>query len=159
MNDVCKGLESKVLGLLKKQIKQLYESINNFLEHALVTLHKQPNNVDELAESKNVVNEVSQHKNKYNSMMRDADNKYKLLISSMSENDASINVNMDALKEQWYTFENSLLTFNDILIAQKENLKSQHLDKISKFRNDVAAFRSRWQALKPKHLEQVKLKL
>ena len=154
LNDVCLGIQRKITDKLQADIKDKMKNVQAFLREGFQVLHKQPSSIEELSQSRIAIDKLNQQQQEYINDIDQVDKQASLLISRKSF-ESNLETDFGKLKEDWQTFHQSLLAFSDVLLKQKDNLRSKNEQKVVRFQNDIVAFQSRWQALKPKYPDKV----
>lgn len=152
LEDQLQRLSDALILTLKTTIKTDAEILNEFLKNAQSKLSQRPQTVEEITQAqKEILETVSQKE------------KMQITYNSIQEKSKSLrqitgtSPNLAGLTDKWEGFLTSVESFKEIIEQQQEMVKGDIQKRIEDLVGALAKFETRWNALKPKPLEELKM--
>ncbi|OMJ92391.1 hypothetical protein SteCoe_4833 [Stentor coeruleus] len=152
LEDQLQRLSDALIVSLKTTIKFDAELLTEFLKTAQAKLNQRPQTVEEITQAQKEILEVVSHKEKMQVTYDSIQEKSKSLrqITGTAPNLAGLN-------DKWEGFLTSVESFKEIIEQQREVVKKDIQKRIDELALALEKFESRWNALKPKPLEELKM--
>lgn len=152
LEDHLQRLSEALVLSLKTTIKTDAELLGEFLKNAQSKLNQRPQSVEEIAQAQKEILEVVSQKEKM-----------QLTFDSVQEKSKSLRQitgtapNLAGLNDKWDGFLGSVDSFKEIIEQQRELVKKDIQKRIEETSSALEKFEARWNALKPKPLEELKM--
>ena len=152
LEDHLQRLSDALILSLKTTIKSDAEVLSEFLKTAQTKLNQRPSTVEEITQAQKEILEVVFSKEKMQVTYESIQQKAKSLrqITGTSPNLAGIT-------DKWDGFLSSVDSFKEIIEQQREIVKKDIQKRAEELAVAIEKFESRWNALKPKPLEELKM--
>lgn len=128
------------------------DNINKYLTDSLETLNTRPESIEEISESKKIMDEIRDDQNSYKDIYNRIKEKNKVLRAI-----AGAGFNLSQIDSRWDNLLVSVDGFNQLINEQKEHIKSQIQNKIKNINANLEKFVARWKALRPKERDMIDL--
>ena len=152
LEDHLQRLSDALILSLKTTIKSDAELLSEYLKTAQSKLNQRPQTVEEITQAQKEILEVVSQKEKMQITYDSIQEKSKSLrqITGTSPN-------LAGLTDKWEGFLGSVESFREIIEQQREMVKKDIHKRVEEVATALEKFESRWNALKPKPLEELKM--
>ena len=135
---------------LKTTLRTDTQLLEEFLKTAQTKLTARPQNVDEISKAQSEALEVANQKEEMQTKYQGLQDKTKLLKQL-----TGTGPNLSGVTDKWENFNSSLETFGEVIEQQREVVKQDIANRTEDLSTALEKFASRWQALKPKPLDEI----
>ena len=152
LDDQLQRLSDALVLNLKTTIKTDAELLGEFLKNAQTKLNQRPQTVEEITQAQKEILEVVSQKEKMQSTFDAIQEKSKNLRQIVGTAP-----NLAGLNDKWEGFLANVESFKEIIEQQRETVKKDIQKRIEETSQALEKFEARWNALKPKPLEELKM--
>ena len=150
IDDQLQRFSEALVLTLRTTLKTDSEKMDEFLKNAQNLLNKRPETAEELAQAQLDVVEVAGKRSELEGMMKNCSEKNKLLKQL-----TGAGLNMAAVQDKWQQFQVSIEAYGEVIERQKEVIRKDIERKGDELLLAMQKFATRWEALKPKSIDQM----
>ena len=151
IDDILQFLLENLVSSLRISIRKETQEIEDFVTNSLQKLSQKPKTMEEITKSKEAYLQLKEKQKLFQIVIKNIDEKLKLVRNLAG---GSIPSNGNMLK-QWENFEFSIADYDNVLLEQQQEIKSEILRRSDVVSQEIERFYTRWTALRPKKLQEL----
>jgi dynein heavy chain 2 len=148
-------LSDALLVGLRRAVLAAGSAVDSFLNDAMETLSSRPQSIDDITRAQAAWEELGRAKGEKKAASTACLELKRTLLQHAPGSDVDVSevvsrtANLDGEGGRWDNFEIAMEAFNDMIVEQKEALRSVLAAEVSDLNGAVARFSEKWRALKP----------
>jgi hypothetical protein len=157
LEDQMQRLTDSLLVALRRSVLEDFKEVDGFLNESMETLSSRPSSIDEITAAQTAWEAIGEKREAVKVKSASClDKKKALLQHAPGNSDVDVSEVLSRVSNlddgeggRWDTFEIAMEAFHDMILEQKEALRSVLADEVVAFNASIERFGDKWRALKP----------